>query len=185
MAENDTIKQKVETLLDKVALGDEEAKTELAKLAETLNAQRIHNGEKATKLETDLNAALEKLNKPQENGGKPAEGEKPPVVEEPKISVEEFVELQAGGYSSTQVKDIFALAKTLKVSPADVLKNETLKAGLEAQWAKATATAATPAPTGQVITLGEKPVTDLSKTEVKGNFASLVDKAVKKGRAGK
>ena len=51
---------------------------------------------------------------------------------------DEYAQLQAAGYSPAEIVELGKLAKTLKISPLQVLENPIVKAGFEATRKKAT-----------------------------------------------
>lgn len=127
---------------------------------ETLDELLKQNGE-AKDLETlrKLNekifartkSAEEKL---KENKGIDADSAKrtPPEskTEDAPLSTMELVTLQADGYSNTEIVSIAKMAKDMKMTPAALMANPIIKAGIDAQRKTNRGRDGTPAPSGRV-----------------------------------
>lgn len=131
----------------------------------TLLAQKKHWQEKAKKLQAELEAKSEAPESP----------EKPPQED-----IKEWVKASNQGFSEDEIDLARRLKPELKLSEA--LADETVTAAINGVRATKKAKDAIPEPSQKVAIVGDKSFHELPDAEKKAHYASVVEKALAKGK---
>lgn len=98
--------------------------------------------------------------------------------------IEAVLQLRSEGFSDKEILSVRAEARKLRTSVADLLQNETFKAGIEAQRAKARVESAQPAPSNHSPKVDGKTFRDMKPEEREKHFSPEAWRARKTGTMG-
>jgi hypothetical protein len=108
--------------------------------------------------------------------------ESPAPTTEPVDEIDVVLRLRTENYTDEEIRNLRSVSKKYKVSIPELMADPIWKAGIEAARAKVKSEEATPSPSGPSILVDNKPVTALSDQEIKTNYSTIVQKAIKEGK---